>query len=139
PGMDQPGMNGNRFHQPEPFQRDFDGDSDDDGADDFVPQQRSFPERERQPYNQNQPQPVIPQNAFPHVQPQLQPVPAPAPVNGSAPHPQEGFPGLPEAPVQRRRRRRPMSDGPAKSFNGRHPGGNGGTGGSDSAPDEAAS
>ncbi len=154
PAFDQQGMNGinSRFHQPEAFQRDFDGDGDGDGddgdGDDFAPQQphqprqpqqRSFPER--QPYNQNQPQPVIPQNAFPHAQPQLQPVTPP--LNGNAPHVQDGFPGLPEAPAPRRRRRRPIGEAPAKGFNGRHGGqgavGANGSEGGDPAPDEAAS
>lgn len=40
------GMNGNgRFNQGDPFQRDYDGDSDDGDGDDFVPQQRVFHER----------------------------------------------------------------------------------------------
>ncbi|MBI4724492.1 MAG: DUF4167 domain-containing protein [Rhodomicrobium sp.] len=142
PGIDQPGMNGShRFNQQEPFQRDFDGDADEEGdAEDFVPQQRTFPER--QPYNQNQPQPVIPQNAFPHAQPQLQPV-TPA-GNGAAPNAGEHFGNQPDGGAPRRRRRRPMGDGPGKGFNGRHSGQgaptpNGAAAGSDPAPDEAAS
>src|SRR5215468_3957088 len=82
-GMEQPaGMNGGRFHQGEPFPRDLDGDSEDGDGEDFVPQQRNY--QERPAYNQNQPQPFIPQNAFPQVQQHLQPV---LPVsNGAAPH-----------------------------------------------------
>ncbi len=122
PGMEQPnGMNGGRFHQGEPFQRDFDGESEDGDGEDFVPPQRSFPERQERPaYNPNQPQPFIPQNAFPQVQQHLQPVP---PVsNGAAPHAGEGF-GSPEGPGQRRRRRRPMGgEHQPRGFNGRHGG-----------------
>ena len=116
---------------------------DDGEGDDFdppVPQQRHF--QERQPYNPNQPQPFIPQNAFPQVQPPLQPA-APA-QNGSAPFGGENFtPG--EGGGPRRRRRRPMSEPPSnKGFNGRHagPGGpssNGAAPGGDPTPDEAAS
>jgi Domain of unknown function (DUF4167) len=145
PGMDQQGgMNGgNRFNQADHFNRDFDGDADDGEGDDFdppVPQQRHF--QERQPYNPNQPQPFIPQNAFPHVQQPLQPA---APVqNGSVPCGAENFtPG--EGGGPRRRRRRPMGDQSGnKGFNGRHagpggPSGNGTAPGGDPAPDEASS
>ena len=77
PPMDQPGgMNGGgRFNQ-ESFHRDHDDSDEEESGEDFVTQP---PPRflERPVYNQNQPQPFIPQNAFPHVQPQLQPA-APA-------------------------------------------------------------
>jgi hypothetical protein len=88
PGMEgQPGMNGGgRFNQSEPFQRDFDGDSDEGDTEDFIPPQRSFTERTA--YNQHQqPQPYIPQNAFPQIQPQ--PAVAPAP-NGAPPPASDG-------------------------------------------------
>ncbi|MGO8953622.1 MAG: DUF4167 domain-containing protein [Rhodomicrobium sp.] len=165
PGAEQQGgMNGGgRFSQGEPFHRDHDGDSDEEGGEDFVPQplhhQRSFQERpynqnqperpaynqnqpERPAYNQNQPQPFIPQNAFPHVQPQLQPA-APAP-NGTAPYQADSFPPSPDGGAPRRRRRRPMGENPAKGFNGRHAGGGtppagAAVAGSDPSTDEAAS
>ena len=79
PGMDQPGaMNGGgRYNQHEQFARDHDTDADEDTGEDFITQQ---PPRflERPVYNQNQPQPFIPQNAFPQVQPPLQPAAQPA-------------------------------------------------------------
>ncbi len=139
-GLDQPsGMNGGgRFNQGEPFHRDQD-DSDEDSGEDFVTQQ---PPRflERPVYNQNQPQPFIPQNAFPHVQPQLQPA-APA-QNGPAPYAAENFGPQPEGAGPRRRRRRPMGDNPGKNFNARQ-GGQGTPQANCSAggdlPDEAAS
>jgi hypothetical protein len=128
PGMEgQPGMNGaGRFNQPEPFHRDFDGDTDEGDSEDFVPPQRSFPERKS--YNQHQqPQPYIPQNAFPQIQPQSQPVVAPA-QNGAAQPPVAGEPyAAPEGEgdrMPRRRRRRPIGEHQPKTFNGR--GGNGG-------------
>lgn len=139
-GMEQPsGMNGGgRFNQGEQFHRDHD-DSDEESGEDFVTQQ---PPRflERPVYNQNQPQPFIPQNAFPHVQPQLQPA-APTP-NGSAPYAGENFGPAPEGAGPRRRRRRPMGDNAGKNFNARqdsqdNPPANGSTGGNQ--PDEAAS
>jgi hypothetical protein len=148
PGMDQPaGMNGGRFHQGEPFQRDLDGESEDGDGDDFLPQQRSY--QERPVYNQNQPQPFIPQNAFPQVQQHLQPV-APA-SNGAAPHTGESFAPSPEGQGQRRRRRRPIGEHQPRSFNGRNggqpgsamngpaPAANGGAPASDTAPDESSS
>jgi len=140
PGMDQPGgMNGGgRFNQGEPFQRDHDEDSDEDAGEDFMTQQ---PPRflERPVYNQNQPQPFIPQNAFPHAQPQLQP--APPAQNGSAPYAGENF--APEGAGPRRRRRRPMGDNPSKNFNARNggpgtPPANGSSSG-EPLPDEASS
>ncbi len=139
-GMDQPGgMNGGgRFNQ-ESFHRDHD-DSDEESGEDFVTQP---PPRflERPVYNQNQPQPFIPQNAFPHVQPQLQPA-APVP-NGPAPYAGENFGSAPEGAGPRRRRRRPMGDAPGKNFNARQ-GGQGtspanASAGGDPVPDEAAS
>jgi hypothetical protein len=150
-GMEQPnGMNGGRFHQGEPFQRDFDGESEDGDGEDFVPQpqpqQRGY--QERPAYNQNQPQPFIPQNAFPQVQQHLQPA-LPA-SNGTAPHTGESF-VPPEAQGQRRRRRRPMGEHQqARGFNGRDggrpgpangpaPAGNGGAPASDPAPDKTSS
>jgi hypothetical protein len=147
-GMDQPGgMNGGRFHQGEPFARDLDGESEDGDGEDFVPPQRNY--QERPVYNQNQPQPFIPQNAFPQVQQHLQPVP-PAP-NGTAPHTGESFVPA-EGQGQRRRRRRPMGEQQQpRSFNGRHSAqsgtatngpaaaGNGGGAGSDPAPEESSS
>ncbi len=141
---DQPaGMNGGggRFNQNEPFHRDQD-DSDEESGEDFVTQQ---PPRflERPVYNQNQPQPFVPQNAFQHVQQPLQPA---APVqNGAAPFAGENFPAPPAAgPGPRRRRRPPIGEHQAKGFNGRHgagatPSANGPVAGSDPAPDEAAS
>ncbi len=122
PGMEgQPGVNGaGRFNQPEPFQRDYDGDADDGEADDYVPQQRSFPERNA--YNQHQqPQPYIPQNAFPQIQPQ--PVAAVAPVPNGAQQPAAADPyGPPQGDgdrMPRRRRRRPIGEHQPKPFNGR--------------------
>jgi hypothetical protein len=121
PGMDQPGgMNGGgRYNQPEQFARDHDADADEDAGEDFMTQQ---PPRflERPVYNQNQPQPFIPQNAFPHAQPPLQPA-APA-ANGAAAYPAENFASPADGGGQRRRRRRPMGDHPGKSFNPRHGG-----------------
>jgi hypothetical protein len=138
PGMEQPGgMNGGgRFGQGEAFQPGHDADDEGD-ADDFVQQPPRF--LERPVYNQNQPQPFIPQNAFQHVQPVI-PAPA-APANGAAPYPSETFQPSPEAAAPRRRRRRPMGEHQAKGFNGRHsgPGVNGTVAGGDPAPDEAAS
>ena len=141
PGVEgQSGFNGaGRFNQPESFQRDFDGD-DDGESDDFVPQQRSFPERPERPvYNQHQqPQPYIPQNAFPQIQPQPQPQPAVAPAPNGAQPPVSGEPFAgPQADgdrMPRRRRRRPIGDNPPpKTFNGRS--GNGGSAqGANSSP-----
>ncbi len=165
-GIDPSGnMNGGgRFGHGEPFQRDHDGDSDDDGGEDFVPQhqqpqrayqeqpQRTYQERpqrvyqerpvevpvERPVYNPNQPQPFIPQNAFPQV-PQLQPaVPAP---NGAAPFPGESFGPAAEGAPRPRRRRRPIGENP-KGFNGRHSGGAApaiGAAPGDPTPDESVS
>ena len=104
----QPGVNGGgggRFNQGEPFQRDYDGDADDGDGEDYVPQPRPFPERAA--YNQHQqPQPYIPQNAFPQIQPQ--PV-TPAP-NGVAPHSAEPYSPPQDADrLPRRRRRRAIS------------------------------
>ncbi len=154
PGESQAGFNGSgRFNQSEPFQRDYDGDSDDGDQEDFIPHQRtfpepqhrSFPERPERPertYNQHQqPQPYIPQNAFPQIQPQPQPLPqpvvAPAP-NGVQPVTAEPF-GPPQGqPVEadkipRRRRRRPIGElVEPKTLNGR-----GGNGSSAQAPNGA--
>jgi Domain of unknown function (DUF4167) len=136
------GMNGGgRFQHNEPFQRDFDAGDDDLDGDDLEPQQRSFPERQERPaYNPNQPQPFIPQNAFPHIQPNLQPA---APVsNGNGPFQGEGF--APAEGQGRRRRRRPMGDH-NKGFNGQHGGpsgpvANGVTqGGGDNSSEDASS
>ena len=141
PPMDQPGgMNGGgRFNQ-ESFHRDHDDSDEEESGEDFVTQP---PPRflERPVYNQNQPQPFIPQNAFPHVQPQLQPA-APA-QNGPAPFAGENFGSAPEGAGPRRRRRRPIGDNPGKPFNAKQ-GGQGtpqanGSAGSDPVPDEAAS
>jgi len=124
PGMDQPGMNGaGRFNQAEPFHRDFDGDGDGDGdegeAEEFVPRQRNYPERPP-PYNPHQPQPFIPQNAFPHAQPPLQPA---TPIaNGTAPHSVENFGNQAEGGNGRRRRRRPIGDMQGKGFDARNGG-----------------
>jgi len=150
PGMEgQAGVNGGgRFNSPEGFQRDYDEDGDEGDAEDYIPQppQRTFPERVA--YNQHQqPQPYIPQNAFPQIQPQ--PV-APAP-NGVAPHTGESYgPSQEGDRMPRRRRRRPMGENQPKVFNGRN--GNGGphnasagpngspqAPGGDSKTDEAAS
>ena len=63
---------------------------------------------ERPVYNQNQPQPFVPQNAFSHVQP---PYAAGPSVQNGAPFAGETFPAAaqgPEAP--RRRRRRPIGE-----------------------------
>jgi hypothetical protein len=136
PGIEQPAMNGSgRFNPAEPFHRDHEDGQDEEGEDGFLPQQRVF--EERPAYNQNQPQPFIPQNAFPQVQP---PVPA---QNGMAPYPSDNFVPSPEGSGPRRRRRRPMGEH-GKSFNGRHDGGgappaNGAAAGSDTPPDETAS
>jgi hypothetical protein len=145
PGVDGlPAMNG-RFGPSDAFGRDYDGDSDDGDGDDYAPPpppqpqpQRQFPERVA--YNQNQPQPYIPQNAFPQIQPQ----PVVAAPNG-APSPQSGepFPGPQDGAAPRRRRRRPIGEGPFKPFNGRSANGAPGNGSptpeADSKPDEAAS
>jgi len=126
PGMEgQSGFNGSgRFNQSEPFQRDYDGDSDDGEQEDFIPPQRSFPERAT--YNQHQqPQPYIPQNAFPQIQPQpvVAPVPNGAqPVSGEPYVPPLGQPAEGDR-MPRRRRRRPIGEHEPKTFNGR--GGNG--------------
>lgn len=121
PGMDQPGgMNGGaRYNQGGEFSRDLDTDADEDAGEDFMTQQ---PPRflERPVYNQNQPQPFIPQNAFPHVQPPLQPA-APA-ANGAAAYPAENAGPQPDGGGQRRRRRRPIGEHPARSFSPRHGG-----------------
>ena len=126
PGMEgQSGFNGSgRFNQSEPFQRDYDGDSDDGEQEDFIPPQRSFPERTT--YNQHQqPQPYIPQNAFPQIQPQPLPQPVVAPVPNGA-QPVSGEPYVPPQGQQaegdripRRRRRRPIGETEPKTFNGR--------------------
>jgi hypothetical protein len=132
PGMEgQSGFNGSgRFNQSEPYQRDYDGDSDDGEQDDFTPPHRSFPERSERPertsYNQHQqPQPYIPQNAFPQIQPQ----PLPQPVVAPAPNGAQPVSGEPYAPPQgqpaevdripRRRRRRPIGEAEPKTLNGR--------------------
>ncbi len=152
PGMEgQNGLNGGgRFNPQEPFQRDYDGNSDDGDGDDYVPHQhqRPFQERQERPvYNQHQqPQPYIPQNAFPQIQPQPV-VPAP---NGVAPQSADPYGPTQEGDrMPRRRRRRPIGDLPLKTFNGRNgnggaaaaPGGNGApaAGSDDPKPDEAAS
>jgi hypothetical protein len=152
-GMEQPnGMNGGRFHQGEPFQRDFDSESEDGDGEDFVPQmpqQRSFQERPERPvYNQNQPQPFIPQNAFPQVQQHLPPA-SPVANGTAAPHTESFAPS--DGQGQRRRRRRPMGEHQPRGFNGRHggqsgpamsgpaPAANGGGPASDSAPDDSSS
>jgi Domain of unknown function (DUF4167) len=143
PGMpgDQPvNMNGgNRFNQSESFRHDQD-DGDEEGGEDFVQQPQLPRFLERPVYNQNQPQPFLPQNAFQHVQKPIPPV-APAPVQNGAPFADgENFPAAPEGAAQRgRRRRRPIGE----RFNGR-PGAagapaNGAPAGADPAPDEAAS
>ena len=143
-------MNGvGRFNQPEPFQRDYDGDLDEGEQEDFVPPQRSFSERTA--YNQHQqPQPYIPQNAFPQIQPQpvAAPVPngAPQPVGSEQPYPASQAEG--ERMPPRRRRRRPIGEHQPKTFAGRPENGglaqgareNGGSAEeSESKPDEASS
>jgi hypothetical protein len=107
-------LNGGRFGQ-----SDFDGEDDGEG-DDYLPapqpQQRQFPERVA--YNQNQPQPYIPQNAFPQVQPQpVIPSPNGAPQLGGEGYvaPQDG-----DRLARRRRPRRPIGENPVKPFNGRN-------------------
>ncbi len=173
PGFEgQPGVNGGgRFNPSEPYQRDYDGDSDDGDSDDFVPPQRSFPERSERPerpvynqhqerpvYNQHQqPQPYIPQNAFPQIQPQPQPVVAPV-SNGAQPvaaqpvspqpvsvqPPVDGEPQGDADRVPRRRRRRPIGETQPKTFNGRSGNGssaqgpNGSPQPGESKPDEAS-
>lgn len=140
PGMEgQPGMNGGgRFNQPEPFQRDFDGDSDEGDIEDYIPPQRSFPDRAA--YNQHQqPQPYIPQNAFPQIQPPQppQPVVAPAPNGAQPPVSGEPYGDAPQADADRmprRRRRRPIGEQQSKTFNGQA--GNGGSAqGSNGSPE----
>jgi hypothetical protein len=171
----QSGVNGSggggRFNQIEPFQRDFDGDYDEGDGEDYVPQQRPFHERpdrpeqrnfrerqdrpeqrnfherpERPAYNQHQqPQPYIPQNAFPHAEPQLQPIVPPA--NGVTPYAGENYANPQDGDrAPRRRRRRPIADPQARGFNGRAGGDHGSpevngsvAGGKDTAPDETAS
>jgi len=126
-------LNGPRFAPQDGYPRDFDDDGDGDDGDDFAPQQqrsypeqRSFPERaERAPYNHQQPQPYIPQNAFPQLQPQpVAPVvpngaaPA-APLNGNGAAPSaEPFSGAPDGDrLPRRRRRRPIGEAaPVKTY-----------------------
>ena len=109
-GMDgSPGFNGgDRFNHHEPYPRDYDGEGDEGEGEDYPP---ARPYQERPNYHQHQqPQPFIPQNAFPQVQPQPV-VPA---MNGA--HNGEGFPGLPEGTdrgVKRRRRRPPLEGQPA--------------------------
>ncbi len=146
PTMDQLGggsMNGGgRFSQPESFQRDQD-DSDEETGEDFVTQQ---PPRflERPVYNQNQPQPFVPQNAFSHVQPPMQPA---APVQNGAPFAGETFPAAAQGPegAPRRRRRRPIGEPPQpRGFNARHaagaaPAANGAAATADPASDEVTS
>jgi hypothetical protein len=146
----QPSLNGGRFGQPDSFQRDYDGDDDGDGdGDDYMPQQRQplplppqRPVPERAAYNPNQPQPYIPQNAFPQIQPQ--PI---APANGAPGVGGEPFPAPQDGDrLPRRRRRRPIGEPPLKGLNGRS--GNGApepagssspAPGDDSKPDEPAS
>ncbi len=115
-GMEQSGgMNGGRFNMPESFQQDQD-DADEEVGEDFVTQQ---PPRflERPVYNQNQPQPFVPQNAFSHVQPPMQPV---APVQNGAPFAGETFPAAPqEGAGPRRRRRRPIGEHQPRTYNSR--------------------
>ncbi len=150
PGMEgQSSMNGGgRFNPSEGFQRDYDGDADEGDGDDYIPQQSPRPFPERVAYNQHQqPQPYIPQNAFPQIQPQPA---APAP-NGVAPNSGEPY-GTPQEGdrAPRRRRRRPIGELQPKPFNGRS--GNGGShnaaaeangspqpAGGDGKPDETAS
>jgi hypothetical protein len=166
PGIEgQNGMNGSgRFNQSEPFQGDYDGDGDDGEAEDFPPQHRGFHDRhdnqqrhdnqrnfrerpdqrnfqDRSAYNQHQqPQPYIPQNAFPHAQPPMQPVPV---ANGTVVHGGENFAGGPDGErIPRRRRRRPIPDMQGKPFQPRNGGGHAegtGGGGSDPTPDDSAS
>ena len=134
PGMEgQSGFNGSgRYNPSNSFQRDYDGDSDDGEQDDFTPPQRSFPERPERPervsYNQHQqPQPYIPQNAFPQIQPQPLPQPIVAPAPNGAQPPVSGEPFGPTQGQQaevdrappRRRRRRPIGENEPKPFNGR--------------------
>ncbi len=138
--MEQPsGINGSRFNQPEQFHSDQE-EAGEEAGEDFATQQ---PPRflERPVYNQNQPQPFVPQNAFSHVQPPMQPV-APAPQNG-APFAGEDFPAAApqEGASPRRRRRRPIA---GERFNGRQgagaaPAANGAAAGAEPAPDEATS
>jgi hypothetical protein len=119
----QPPMNGGRFGQSDAFQRDYDGDGDDGDDGDYLPQppqlqpqppQRQIPERVA--YNQNQPQPYIPQNAFPQIQPQ--PI-APA-ANGAPGLGGDPFPAAQDGDrMPRRRRRRPIGELPMKGLNGR--------------------
>gem|GEM_PF-572492 len=156
-GGEQP-LNGGRFGGQDAYSRDFDSDEDDGDGDDFAPQQRFQPERneradrgerperaerpergerpdrgerpERVPsYNQHQqPQPYIPQNAFPQFLQQpvvLPPQPstavdgAPQPVNGVSNG--EAYNGAPDGDrLPRRRRRRPIGEAaPVKTYTGR--------------------
>jgi hypothetical protein len=135
---------GNRFNPSEQFNNDQDdGDGEGDG-DDFAPQQQLPRFLERPVYNQNQPQPFLPQNAFQHVQqqPAQQPAQPAAPVQNGAPFAGgENFPPAQEGPGRGRRRRRPIGE----RFNGRPGGGAGGAAngaapaGAEPATDEAAS
>ena len=148
-GGDQPQMmNGgnNRFNQIEPFHSDQD-DGGDEGED--FPAQPQLPRfLERPVYNQNQPQPVLPQNAFHHAQQQqpVQPAAAPAPAQNGQPFAGgDNFPPAPQpegAGAQRNRRRRRPPIG--ERFNGGPGGGRAGApangtapAGADAGPDEA--
>jgi hypothetical protein len=144
PGMEGEGINGGggRFNQPDGFQRDYDGEGDEGDNDDYVPQQRHYQERSN--YNQHhQPQPFIPQNAFPQVQPQ----PAIPSANGAPAQNGEVFGAASEGDRSpRRRRRRPIGDGqPNPAYPRRNGSGHGAqlnglpAAPGDTAPDEAAS
>jgi hypothetical protein len=120
PGDQGPMMNGgnSRFNQHEQFQLDQD-DGGDEG-DDF-PAQPQLPRfLERPVYNQNQPQPFLPQNAFQHVQQPVQPAAQAAPAAAAPAQNGQPFAGgdnLPPAPQpegagapRNRRRRRPIGE-----------------------------
>jgi len=137
--MEQPSnTNSGRFNQTEQFHSDLD-DAGEEAGEDFVTQQ---PPRflERPVYNQNQPQPFVPQNAFSHVPPPMQPV---ASAQNGTPFAGDNFPAAPQEGVgPKRRRRRPMAGG--ERFNGKHgagaaPAANGAAVSAETAPDEATS
>ncbi len=130
---------GGRFSQGESFRNDED-DSDEESGEDFVTQQ---PPRflERPVYNQNQPQPFVPQNAFRMYSSRCSRLLC---LCRMARHSRREFPCSARTGAPRRRRRRPIGEHPAKSFNGRHsagaaPSANGAVAGSDPVPDETAS
>jgi len=133
---------GGRFNNNDGFQRDYNGNESDEGEDDeFAGQRPAFLERAPAYRQHHQQQPYMAQPPFPPNQDQ----PTIPSDPGSLPQPVEGageFIDGDRGPPKRRRRR-PMGDGP-RGFNGRNgathgTGPNGSAPGNDNAPDEAAS